>query len=237
MNLNEDLMFITEDQVEEIFGTQVEDIVDTQKYLIFNTDNLKFGIDANSVVEIITNYSITFLPMLPDFVRGIFNLRGDMIPILDIRLRLGKESKEDCLVIVLNVDGTQLGLLVDSVDQMLDIPKDDILPTPVNHTQKLVGGMEKSAGETRFGSSILSESLFLQLMVELNRCVLEASPSQPRDIDPKIDEALRYINNNLSGELSVDSLAGMCYLSRYYFMRRSILRRAETQTVGLTASL
>ena len=141
MNLNEDLMFITEDQVEEIFGTQVEDIVDTQKYLIFNTDNLKFGIDANSVVEIITNYSITFLPMLPDFVRGIFNLRGDMIPILDIRLRLGKESREDCLVIVLNVDGTQVGLLVDSVDQMLDIPKEDILPTPINHNQKLVSGM------------------------------------------------------------------------------------------------
>ena len=141
MNLNEDLMFITEDQVEEIFGTQVEDIVDTQKYLIFNTDNIKFGIDANSVVEIITNYSITFLPMLPDFVRGIFNLRGDMIPILDIRLRLGKESREDCLVIVLNVDGTQLGLLVDSVDQMLDIPKEDILPTPINHNQKLVSGM------------------------------------------------------------------------------------------------
>ena len=141
MNLNEDLMFITEDQVEEIFGAQVEDTVDTQKYLIFNTDNLKFGIDANSVVEIITNYSVTFLPMLPDFVRGIFNLRGDMIPILDIRLRLGKESKEDCLVIVLNVDGTQLGLLVDSVDQMLDIPKEDILPTPINHSQKLVSGM------------------------------------------------------------------------------------------------
>ena len=135
MHPNEDLMFITEDQVEELLGSQVEEIVDTQKYLIFNTDNLKFGIDANSVVEIITNYSITFLPMLPDFVRGIFNLRGDMIPILDIRLRLGKEGREDCLVIVLNVDGTQLGLLVDSVDQMLDIPKEDILPTPSTTTR------------------------------------------------------------------------------------------------------
>lgn len=139
MNLNEDVMFMTEDQVEEIFGTQVEEVVDTEKYLIFNTDDLKFGINANSVVEIITNYTITFLPMLPDFVRGIFNLRGDMIPILDVRLRLGKESKEDCLVIDLNIDGTQIGLLVDSVDQMLDIAKEDILPT--NHSQKLVSGM------------------------------------------------------------------------------------------------
>ena len=127
--------------MEEVFGVQTEDVVDTQKYLIFNTDNLRFGIDANSVVEIITNYSITFLPMLPKFVRGIFNMRGDMIPILDIRLRLGKEERPDCLIIVLNIDGTQLGLLVDSVDQMLDIPKEDILPTPINHSQKLVSGM------------------------------------------------------------------------------------------------
>ena len=141
VNVNDDLMFATEDQMEAVFGVQTEDIVDTEKYLIFVTDNLKFGINANSVVEIITNYSITFLPMLPDFVRGIINLRGDMIPILDVRLRLGKEFKEDCLVIVLNVNGTQLGVLVDSVDQMLDIPKEDILPTPVNHSQKLVSGM------------------------------------------------------------------------------------------------
>ncbi len=141
VNVNEDLMFATEDQMEEVFGAQIEDIVESQKYLIFNTDNLKFGIDANSVVEIITSYSITFLPMLPDFVRGIINLRGQMIPILDMRLRLGKEAREDCLIIVLNVGGTQIGLLVDSVDQMLDIPKEDILPTPVNHNQKLVSGM------------------------------------------------------------------------------------------------
>ena len=76
MNLNEDLMFVTEDQMEEMFGVQVEDNVETQKYLIFMTDNLKFGIDANSVVEIITNYSITFLPMLPDFD----DLDGDGFP-------------------------------------------------------------------------------------------------------------------------------------------------------------
>ena len=141
VNVNEDLMFATEDQMEEVFGAQVEDVSESQKYLIFNTDNLKFGIDANTVVEIITSYSITFLPMLPDFVRGIINLRGQMIPILDMRLRLGKAAIEDCLIVVLNVGGTQIGILVDSVDQMLDIPKDDVLPTPVNHTQTLVSGM------------------------------------------------------------------------------------------------
>ena len=57
-------------------------------------------------------------------------------------------------------------------------------------------------------------------MIEFNRCVAEAVPGRAACVDTKIDEALRYINNNLASELSVDSLANMCYLSRYYFMRR-----------------
>lgn len=86
--------------------------------------------------------------------------------------------------------------------------------------KKLVAGLERSMGEERFGSAMLSELLFAQLMIELNRCVMEASPGGHRSIDPKMDEVLRYINKHLSEELGVDHLAGMCYLSRYYFMRR-----------------
>ncbi len=90
----------------------------------------------------------------------------------------------------------------------------------LSRIKKLVAGLERAVGEERFGSGMLAESLFLQLMIEFNRCVLEADPGEKRSIDPKIDEALRYINNNLAEELSVEALAGMCYLSRYYFMRR-----------------
>lgn len=115
--------------------------VETSKYLIFLTDNLKIGVDANYVESILTSYSITYLPMMPEFIRGIINLRGQMMPILDIRLRLGKEPKEDCLVIVLNIDGTPMGILVDAVDQMSDIPNDGILPMPPHSVQRLVNGM------------------------------------------------------------------------------------------------
>lgn len=90
----------------------------------------------------------------------------------------------------------------------------------ISRVKRLVAGLEKAVGEERFGGEVLADAIFLQLMVEFNRCVLEESPQQPRNIDPKIDEALRYINNRLSEELSVDRLAAMCYLSRYYFMRR-----------------
>lgn len=90
----------------------------------------------------------------------------------------------------------------------------------MSRVKKLIAGLERAVGEERFGSRLLADSLFMQLMIEFNRCVLEEKPSRPRSIDPKIDEALGYINKNLSGELSVERLAGMCYLSRYYFMRR-----------------
>lgn len=130
--MNEEAIYEEEDLVEE---------TDSSKYLIFVTDGLKLGVDAEYVVEIITNHTITHLPMLPDYMSGIINLRGQIIPIMNIRTRLGKEDREDCLVIVLNIDGTQLGLLVDTVDQMIDIPKELLVPVPPQSNQRFVSGM------------------------------------------------------------------------------------------------
>lgn len=128
------------------YGTnEVDSIEDAaaqmKKYLIFESDNLLFGANVDYVVEIITSHMITHLPMVPQYVKGIINLRGQIIPIIDIRLRLGKPQGEDCCVIVLNIDGTYLGILVDAVAQMTDIQKDMILPMPLNSSQKLVSGM------------------------------------------------------------------------------------------------
>lgn len=139
--MDEDILFATEDQMSDLVSTQIEDTVDMQKFLIFMTEDLKIGVDADFVIEIITNHVITNLPMVPNYIRGIINLRGQIIPIFDIRLRLGKPSKEDCLVIVLNINGTQLGILVDAVDQMIDIPRERVLAMPTHSAQKLVSGM------------------------------------------------------------------------------------------------
>lgn len=104
--------------------------------------HLKLGVVAEDVVEILNNQLITYLPMLPEFIRGIINMRGQMIPILDIRARLNMEPQEgDSLVVVINLGDVQLGILVDAVDQMLDIPKSNLLPMPANSTQLLVSGM------------------------------------------------------------------------------------------------
>ena len=119
-----------------------EDESSCQKYLIFVIDNLRLGGDVKYVVEILNNHSAPYLPMMPDYIRGIFNMRGQIIPVLDIRLRLGKAANEtDDLLVVLNFDNTQIGILVDAVDQMIEIPSDDILPVPSQSSQQLVSGM------------------------------------------------------------------------------------------------
>ena len=138
--MNDEILFAREDEMEAL--NTVDDTVDSQKYLIFMAGHLKLGVVAEDVVEILNNQLITYLPMLPDFIRGIINMRGQMIPILDIRARLGMDPKEDdSLVVVINLGDVQLGSLVDAVDQMLDIPKVNLLPMPANSTQLLVSGM------------------------------------------------------------------------------------------------
>ena len=135
----EDVLFQQVDDegvVKEITGPE------SRKYLIFIIDNLKIGIDAEYVVEILNSYSATYLPMMPDYIQGVFNMRGQIIPIMDIRQRLGKYPKGgESLLIVLDYNDTQLGIQVDAVELMMDIPNDSILPIPSRSAQKLVSGM------------------------------------------------------------------------------------------------
>ena len=80
--------------------------------------------------------------------------------------------------------------------------------------------LENALHDDAFGSEVLTDACIRRLLVLLNRCVLTVPERPPRDVDPKIDEVLRYINGHLGEELGVEQLAARCYLSRYYFMRR-----------------
>jgi len=82
--------------------------------------------------------------MVPDFIKGIINLRGQIVPIIDIRLRMGKSMSEytdTTCVIVLDIDTVNIGIIVDSVEQVLDIDKSQISPIPVEDQQGLTNGM------------------------------------------------------------------------------------------------
>ena len=136
----ENVLFARETEPDAAAADGAPEIL-TDKYLIFVSDNLFYGIDAEQVVEIITDHTITRLPRVPHYVRGIINLRGQIIPIIDIRLRLGKpEAGENCIMVV-NVDNNCVGILVDGVEKMVDIPRDTILPMPTQNPQKLISGM------------------------------------------------------------------------------------------------
>lgn len=128
---------------EEVPSSNLEsaETAETQKYLLFLSGDLLFGAGAEYVVEIITNHPITALPLVPEYVRGIINLRGQIIPIVDIRLLLGQEPAEQNCIIILNINDTMVGILVDTVQRMLDVPVNTLLPSPNHDQQKLVSGM------------------------------------------------------------------------------------------------
>ena len=114
----------------------------SRNYLIFIIDDLKLGVDADYVVEILNNQLITYLPMVPDYVHGIFNMRGQIIPVMDVRSKMGKmPSESNRLLVVLNYQNSQLGIFVDAVDQMIEIPSSAIHPMPAQSTQVLVSDM------------------------------------------------------------------------------------------------
>lgn len=123
---------------------------DTQKgrYLIFSIDNESYGIGIQYVTEIIGIQAITEVPELPDYVKGITNLRGKIIPVMDVRLRFKKKAKEyndrTCIIVVDMMD-MSVGLIVDSVSEVITINESDISDLPSmnqvhqNHYVKSIG--------------------------------------------------------------------------------------------------
>ncbi|MDO4711399.1 MAG: chemotaxis protein CheW [Peptostreptococcaceae bacterium] len=132
-----------EQNVENIAEVQ-ELQTNMEKYLNFRSDGSLFGINTKYVTEIITSTRATKVPMLPCYVKGIVNLRGQIIPIVDIRLRLGKpeiEYDDKSCIVVIDVNGTSMGIVVDTVVNVIDVDTLKISPMPESHVQELVNGM------------------------------------------------------------------------------------------------
>ena len=115
-----------------------------ERCLTFESGDLILYIGTKHVIEIINNYPITSLPLMPPYIKGIINLRGQILPVVDIRLRMGKEAAEytdNTCVIVLDIDSVSLGIVVDSVRQVIDIDLQNVKPIPLKRQQKLLDGM------------------------------------------------------------------------------------------------
>jgi purine-binding chemotaxis protein CheW len=108
---------------------------DTQKdkYLTFRIANEDYGIAIANVTEIIGIQSITEIPEMPDYIKGVINLRGKVIPVMDVRKRFKlseREYDERTCIIVVEIDNTSVGLVVDTVNEVADIPEDQVEPPP-----------------------------------------------------------------------------------------------------------
>lgn|SRR5690554_5666941 len=125
------------------------------KYLTFFLAGEEYGIEILKVHEIIGMMPITRVPRTPDVVRGVINLRGKVIPIVDLRRRFhlpAAEPTEETCIIVVQVRGVQTGVVVDSVSEVMDIHGNDVEDTPsfgVDVDTAYLLGIAKSAGRVR----------------------------------------------------------------------------------------
>jgi purine-binding chemotaxis protein CheW len=121
-------------------ATQPRDTVrgeDTQKdkYLTFLLAREDYGLEIRYVTEIIGIQKITKVPDMPNFIKGVINLRGKVIPVMDMRARFNlptREYDERTCVIVVNIQEQAVGLVVDRVNEVVDIPAGQVEPPPLS---------------------------------------------------------------------------------------------------------
>jgi len=125
-------------QAAETINQAVQDAEDREgKYLTFSLDNEEYGIGILKIKEIIGMMPITPVPQTPAYVKGVINLRGKVIPVVDLRLKFGMDAMDyterTCIIVVeiASTPGTiQIGIVVDSVSEVLTIKGDEIEDTP-----------------------------------------------------------------------------------------------------------
>ena len=141
---------------------QINDILNKEddlagKYLTFKLGNETYGIEILKVQEIIKMMDITRVPRTPAFMKGVINLRGKVIPVMNLRLKFGMEEVDEtektCVIVVQVKTGkgtTVIGVIVDEVSEVMDIPEEAIEPTPpvgANVDTEYILGMAKSKND------------------------------------------------------------------------------------------
>lgn len=108
---------------------------DTQKgkYMTFKSGHEYFGLEIQYVQQIIQYQEVTMIPETEDYIKGLINLRGRIIPVVDVRVRFGQkqcEYNDKTCILVINVKTTTVGLIVEQIAEVVEIKEDNILPPP-----------------------------------------------------------------------------------------------------------
>jgi len=141
---------------------------DTQegKYLTFDVGKEEYGLEIRYVTEIIGMQNITSLPDVPNYVKGVINLRGKVIPVVDVRLRFNFEEREydeRTCTIVININDINVGLIVDSVREVMNISDSQIDPPPK---------VQKGA-ESRFIKGLGKVNDSVKIILDVNKFLFE----------------------------------------------------------------
>jgi purine-binding chemotaxis protein CheW len=134
----------------------VTGITETAQCLTFKLGEEIFALEVSKVREIMDYCNVTKVPKTPDFMRGVINLRGSVVPLVDLRLKFGlpptEKTVNTCIIVVevtLNDEATVLGALCDSVQEVFDLEPDQIEPAPHIGTHlksEFIKGMGKRNG-------------------------------------------------------------------------------------------
>lgn len=143
-------------------GAGRESQIDLRQYVSFAAGDEQYAVDIMSVREIKGWTEVTNLPNQPQYVRGVLNLRGAVLPIVDLQCRLGggfTETTQRHVVVIVALDGRQVGLLVDAVSDILSVSDEQIQPVPETSTRE----------ESRVLSGFLTDEDQMVAMLDLHR--------------------------------------------------------------------
>ncbi|MBP5183575.1 MAG: purine-binding chemotaxis protein CheW [Lachnospiraceae bacterium] len=151
---------------------------DTQrdKYMTFTACGENYGISISCVNEIVGLSKIAEVPETASYVRGLINLRGKIIPVIDVRMRFGKEPLEyndRTCVIVITVNKTVVGLIVDKIAEVCTVEQDQIVPPPT---------VVNNSGQTRFIYGIVRSEDEVTMLIDPARLISDEDQEALRNL-------------------------------------------------------
>lgn len=144
-----------------------EVVVNGGEVLLFTIDEVVYGIEIDYIDEIIGIEQITVVPKVPDYIKGVINIRGKIVPIISIRKRFGKEEipydERTCIIVIELESGHQVGVIVDRVREVTQVKADEICSTPAH----------KNVNVNNYIKSIIENADGIKLLLNCERLVTE----------------------------------------------------------------
>ena len=161
----------------------VEDEIQKEQYMTFKCSDEIYGISIKYVNEIIGLSQITKVPETQDYLIGLINLRGKIIPVIDVRIRFGKEPLEyndRTCVIVIDVKSTVIGLIVDAIDEVAAFAENEITPPPS------VSDLAMQAKKYVFGKGRVNGEV--KLLLDPDKLINDPEPEKDDEAEDETEE-------------------------------------------------